>query len=293
MKRVYIPAVKTSTYRPYWRFLWVIPFTFYLITEYYSNTYIEGFATMELTARTNAIAMLVILSLGSWVIYYVTSILLLLQTRSDTYQLQNQSLVYQYSHMSDRIDETRRVRHDLRHHLVLIQHYLEDKKYEDLQSYLNRYAHSLPFEETLTYCDHYTINALLAYYGQRAKDDGITWNVKVFYPANLPFSAEDLTIVFSNLLENALDAYREISEDGRARTIDVQGRFRNDMLIFQVTNHTLHTAFPDENGLLPSTKHSGKGIGLESVRTIAQKYHGNVSITSIDQTFCVKVTLLI
>ncbi len=182
----------------------------------------------------------------------------------------------QYHSMESRIHEAKKIRHDLRHHFVMISQYLNDGQIEEAQSYIDQYYKALPFEEALTYCEHYATNALLTYYGQVAKEKEIPFEVKLHMPKDISIKTEDLTVVFGNLLENAVHA----NEDGMRESSDFQpwikinGNYDGSSLTLSVKNASLHEAQMNDKGQYISTKHEGVGIGVKSVNDMVDKYDG-------------------
>ncbi len=203
--------------------------------------------------------------------------------------------VYQneYSTMKSRITEARRARHDIRHHFVMINTYINDGKYEEAKNYIDQYYKALPFEESLTYCEHYQTNALLTYFVQRAKADNIAYEVKVNFPSDMDIPADDLTVILGNLLENALDASVQSTQEdpGFETFVSVKGTFQKNLLLLTVENNTLHQAKQDEKNRFISTKHEGVGIGIDSSRTIAEKYNGYLRIEQSEGKFTANVAL--
>ncbi len=200
----------------------------------------------------------------------------------------------QYASMTTRIAEAKKVRHDMRHHFVMINQYLQDGNYDEASNYIDQYYQSLPFEESLTYCEHYATNALLTYYSQLAKNEGIKTKIQVNFPAELPVGVEDLTVIIGNLFENAVHACTSgLREDDHFQAnIEVKGNFDGNMLMFTITNTSLHEARTDNSGRYISSKHEGHGIGICSVQEIAEKYAGNLRIEQTNGMFKANVMLI-
>lgn len=69
------------------------------------------------------------------------------------------------------MDETSRVRHDMRQHLRVLAALLEQKQYEEMQTYLCRYTRE--FQERLTYqtyCKNQVTDAILHYYEEICRE---------------------------------------------------------------------------------------------------------------------------
>lgn len=122
------------------------------------------------------------------------------------------------------------------------------------------------------YCQNPLINAALTVYLSRAREEGIPITVSVDLPQNLNCSG-DLSIVLSNLVENALIASRKQPED--RRNITVLARRQGDMLNILVKNLFDAPVALDEEGL-PVTKVKGHGIGMKSLARFRDKYGASV-----------------
>ncbi len=199
----------------------------------------------------------------------------------------------QYSSIHRRVEIAKKTRHDLRHHFVMINQYLEDGKIEEAKEYINRYYKALPFEEALMYCDHYGTNALLTYFSQRAANQDVEKTIQVHYPQELPIPDEDLTVVFGNLLENALDGCMECMQaDPNCKPyFHVRGNFAGNMLTFSVRNSMVGEAKQDKHGVFLSTKHEGNGVGISSVKGIVEKHGGSMEIKQENGEFLVNVMM--
>ena len=97
--------------------------------------------------------------------------------------------------------------------------------------------------------------------------------ISVDLPQDLTCSG-DLSIVLSNLVENALIASGKQPED--RRNITVLARQQGDMLNILVKNLFDAPVLLDEEGL-PVTKVKGHGIGMKSLARFRDKYGASVS----------------
>ena len=121
----------------------------------------------------------------------VTGLLILLLT---CFQLalgeQNHQLAMQtmpYGNLQEKIAEARRAKHDVRHHITLMQEYLNEGNYAALRDYLNRYGKSLPDDSPLCYCENPAANAVLLYFAQQAKESGIEYTVRPIFRGSFPY----------------------------------------------------------------------------------------------------------
>ena len=93
----------------------------------------------------------------------------------------------QYENLQEKITEVRRAKHDVRHHITLMQEYLNTKNYTALSEYLKQYRMSLPDDTPVQFCANPAANAVLVYFAQQAKEQGITYLVKTEIPEKSTF----------------------------------------------------------------------------------------------------------
>ncbi len=235
----------------------------------------------------------VMLCLGTIFVYMMVSRLIRehrqnQQLREKEYMLTMQQ--NQYMHLQDRIEEARRAKHDLRHHLHLISAYLNDGKTEELRAYLQEYSASIPDDSRISYCDHYAANALLMYFASQAENFGIRWEVSVDLPLFVGIPDNILTVVLGNLLENAIAACKKEADSPRIR---IYGRTDDSAVFFKISNTCTQRLKKSPSGQYPSTTAGGQGIGLRSVQNIAEAYDGIMETNQTDGVFTVSVMLTI
>lgn len=207
---------------------------------------------------------------------------------------------YQYEKIQEEMDNSRRFRHDFRHHISLMQSILQDNSFNDyeklrsLSAYLDEYAGSLPELEEIYYCENHVINLLLNYYASRCKEAAVQMDIHVYTEGFIPIEDTDLCTIIGNIILNAMEAASQAeTHDHRIAVTLAQ---KNHSLYFVVENgfsgELLYTS--NENMYL-STKHAGEGLGLASVIRIAERYGGSCEFgcsPDNDQIFCSRVFFL-
>ena len=103
----------------------------------------------------------------------------------------------QYIHITQDIENTRRLRHDMRHHLNALYDLLRQGKAEEAERYLKEIIGATERTETEWFCRDLTVNALLQNYIGRAREAGIACTVKAEC-GELPLSPVDLTVILAN-----------------------------------------------------------------------------------------------
>lgn len=289
VKKVFTPAVEAEPTGREWRYLWLIPATFYVIW-YYAFYLNRAGSSLEIALRPQTTLFLLAVNVGAILIYYVISCLIAEQCRTlelteRNHQLTMQTL--QYENLQEKIHEARRAGHDVRHHIALMREYLAGGDYTALRAYLDQYDKSLPQGGTLRCCDNAAANAVLVYFAGEAKNAGIDWHARTHIPKDAGIPDTDVSVLFGNLLENAVEACRREPEG--TRRITVRADTDGGALCLTVDNTCTLPPRCAPDGTLLSAKHEGAGMGTRSVRTIAEK-HGGVCRWEIrDGMFCASV----
>ena len=286
--KIYTPAVEHEPSGIEWHYLWIIPSTFYLMWSYtiYGNA---SSSSLETALRPSNVVFFFFINAGAFLIYSVVSKLVLEQQKIMELQARNHQLstqALQYGNLQDKITEARRAKHDVRHHITLMKKYVDDKDYDALSEYLNNYQKSIP-DEHILFCENTAVNAILSYFSGQARTFGITYTVSASIPENIPITETDLSILFGNLLENAMDACN--TESIGDKKIIVRANTDDHSLCITVDNTFSGSLNINEDGRFISSKHDGLGLGTESIKSIAGKYNGVCQFESNNGMFYASV----
>ena len=184
----------------------------------------------------------------------------------------------------------RRIRHETRGHLNNIKGMLHNGEYACAEDYILRMDESMGgFELTLRTGNPVT-DVIVNDKRQQCEDQGIPFRTDFHYPDSGSFDAFDVGIVLQNLLQNALEACEKVSEG--ERFISLAGRRKGRFLLIEVKNSFAGDLVWGADGLPVTDKKtdvSMHGIGLSSVRRIAEKYMGEMEVCPENQVFRVTV----
>lgn len=273
-----------------WNYYWLVPVVFYVIWQYQVN---GGTQTgLENIENPDNVVFLFIINFGSLLIYYI--MLTLDGQLARNLELEEQQHYQDLEHIAfqslqERMEETRRMRHDLRHHIHTVSYYLEEKEYDKLQAYVNEYRSSIPDGDRIRFCENRIVNNILFYFASQAKENKIDFSVQLAIPDDLHVSDHEISVLLGNLLENALDACME--QEQSDRRIIVKGKGDDHSLLFTIDNTCENQIKRSKKGELLSTKPHGNGIGVSSARKIVERYHGFFSADKKGNMFCVSFML--
>lgn len=117
---------------------------------------------------------------------------------------------------------------------------------------------------------------------KRAKGKGIEFEAKIAEGCLSFMNQEDINIIFTNAIINAIEACEKIT-DGKKEIKIKAGENLNDTLIY--VKNTVSSE--RKKGILRTSKKNSKlhGIGMISIQECVEKYNGYVSIEEDESTF--------
>ena len=185
----------------------------------------------------------------------------------------------QYEKIVGDMENTRRMRHDLRHHYNALNDMLDRGQTDEMKAYLSDVIDTTIKRDSEAYCKNMTVNGLLQYYVGLARDENIQCDVRAEC-GELAIDAADLTVLFGNAMENAINACLKCSGE---RWISIQVGTVSDSLAIEISNSCkeahINRRFQSEDGFLSAeaflSDRSDGGHGLRSIAHTAQKYDGS------------------
>lgn len=290
VRRYFIPMLDNRRVGNEWNYYWLVPTVFYIIWQYQIN---GGTKTgLENIQNPYNVVFLFIINFGSLLIYYIMLKLdgqLVKNLELEEQQRYQDLELVAFQTLQERMQETRRMRHDLRHHIHMVNYYLEEKEYDKLQEYVNTYRDSIPDGERIRFCENRMVNNILFYFAIQAKEQHIDFSVKLAIPDDLHVNDHEISVLLGNLLENAVEACAE--QKDKKRRIIVKGKGDANSLIFTIDNTCENEILRDKKGELLTTKPHGNGIGVSSAKKIVERYNGFFSADKRGDMFCVSFLL--
>lgn len=170
----------------------------------------------------------------------------------------------------EREAETKRMRHDLRHHYESIASMARDGDTEAILRYIGENEKN--YEKSRVWCLNTTINGILASFDRKCEEKKILFSASADIPAISPVKDVDYVAVLANLIENALNETERIGSGGPV-TADIKSTLGKIVIV--VTNPSGDIKI--ENGIPLK-----RSIGIDSIITAVRKYNGEVNYTLSD-----------
>lgn len=180
-------------------------------------------------------------------------------------------------------ENTRKLRHDMRHYVINTSELIKAGDTEGALRYLNDWDGELSEASVKQYCYNRTINNILSAYERKTTAANAEYICKASAAADLPVKDVHLVAILANLLENALIGCKE--SDARHPKIDIYIREKAGKLIIVCNN-----SCPDKLEIVGNLP-KNKGIGISSILSACGNYNGKIDYTVKDSVCSVCVLL--
>ena len=203
-------------------------------------------------------------------------------------QVKNQ--VNMYRSISEKFESQKRKTHEFKNQIMCIESLLAKKQYDELKKYVKNINGDLNKELDLINTNHVIINAVLNTKYQEMTEKKIVFVFRVNNLAEVGIRDEDIVIILSNLLNNAIEACNKCS--GK-RIIRLKFIKESDHIIIAVKNtfnHIIHY----KDGEIKSTKISEEGehgVGIINIVRTIEKYGGSYVIQELEREFLFSIVI--
>lgn len=190
--------------------------------------------------------------------------------------------------MNQKVEESAKLRHDFRHHLRTLMTLSEEGRKEELEHYIRGITEINEGIQLGRLTENIELDALVQYYSNLAKSDGILFRTRLRLPAKLDFPIVDLCGLLGNLLENAVEACQR--QQRGEKTIFIAGQLQDSQIEF-VMDNSFDGELRTRGGGYLSSKRSGFGLGISSVLETVERYDGVINLYADCKGFHAEVSL--
>jgi len=208
-------------------------------------------------------------------------------------EMEIQTLKYQqsyYQELEENQKEVRKLRHDMKNHLNIIETFLRDDDIEQAKEYFADLSDDFSVS-THTFCDHSIVNAVLNAKYNLAVQEQIDCTMQVDLNESIQIDDLSLCSLLANTLDNAIEACRKIDSD-KPRWIVLKARSHNGHFSYEVSNSKANDIVCRHKKIITDKEDkTSHGIGLKTVAEIVEKHLGHLDISHTDNDFSITVII--
>lgn len=206
--------------------------------------------------------------------------------RAEFIELKNSMLQQSLNETKQAFQLWRKSIHDYKNNVLVLSQLAQNDDIDGIKKYLKKETDLIDRKIFCIHTGNSVIDVIINTKQHFAEAKGILFVVNAFLPKHGTIRDLDLANILGNLLDNAIEASMEEQDP----YIDVSIRQEKSFMLIKVTNKYC--------GELPGNMRSSKknkifhGIGIESVKSTVEKYHGEFSIKKQDNEVVVQILLL-
>lgn len=182
-----------------------------------------------------------------------------------------------YNQIRDHIVSVRKIRHDMKNQLQTMLLLMENGQVEEAREHVCEVARLLDETSYQRYTGNTVADAVISAKQAECVNDHIVFSVEGNLPEDLQISGIDICSVFSNVLDNAIHACRNLQK-GERREIDLKVEYRHPVVRIKCRN-TAVSKIKAKNAQNLSAEH---GWGLEILQEIVERYQGGMELLQED-----------
>lgn len=206
-------------------------------------------------------------------------------------ELVNEKLDMQYKYylmVKESQEKMKQVYHDMNNHMENIRSLKNSS--EDVNEYINNIEDEVKNNKNI----YNTGNALLdIILYEKSKDcikNNIDFNVGIDFSKCEFIDMIDISSIFSNLIDNAIEACNKIDDNNIEKYITIKGIFIKSYYVVRCENSKTNKVIIKNNKILTSKKNKFlHGIGLDSIKSSIKKYNGELKIKNSEFKFITSI----
>lgn len=183
-----------------------------------------------------------------------------------------------YKDIEMRREELAKIRHDMSEQFIVIQQLVHQGNYEKAEEMLNILKEYVAATKEYIYCADPVVNAIMGENERVCQQNNIRLKHHLEILQPLRINPVAICSIFSNLLRNAIAAAKEVKNDA---FVEIKAAMKGDYIHIRVENSF--------SGECEKSKKKRKGYGLEILRTLADKYHGQMETEIKGDKYIVKI----
>ena len=213
----------------------------------------------------------------------------ILQEENNTLVMEEQLQHQKYCEMVEVMEQNRELIHDTKHHFLVVQEYLKNEEYENLQKYIKQISDEFQRTVPKVYTGIKILDFILEQKRVVAQKSGIRYEIDTMLLTGIPTTEQETCALFGNLLDNAIEACCLVETE--EKWIEIQINQSNQLLSIEVLN-TFEIPCIRKQGVFETIKEerSVHGYGIKSLRRIVDKHQGLITYEEKEKIFITKIT---
>lgn len=194
-----------------------------------------------------------------------------------------------YSQINDILEDMRIIKHNLKNSLIIIDTYNKTNQKEKLQKYVDELLNETNVLVVPQIDKENIITSYLSYKVEQAKANEIKVDIENNLTSTINIDKTDICQVIGNIMDNAIEANKKNID----KYIKLLLYNKDNYMIIKSENPAKEPLLIKDNVILTTKKDAKKhGLGLKSIKKIAEKHDGSLEAELTNEVFQIKAVFL-
>lgn len=221
------------------------------------------------------------------VVFYLINDILKRETKireNKIFQIKVQNQTDMYRTVSENFAKQRRITHEYKNQILCIESLIAAKNYDELEKYVSKVSGHLSTELDYIKTNNVIVDVILNSKYREILDKKIVFIFKINDLSEIGICDEDIVVILSNLLNNAIEACEKCTEK---KVIKMKFVKEKDNVIISVKNTYDGELVIEDGEIQTSKKHDidEHGIGIKNIIDVITKYQGSYVIQNNENEF--------
>lgn len=187
--------------------------------------------------------------------------------------------------------ENRRLVHDFKNHLVVINGYIQDKQLDQAENYISILT-NIAQNHSIIRSGCSVVDAVLTSKYDLATKQSTEFNIiEMILPENIASIERNIALILATGLDNALESTNKIS-DIQNRWINILIRHDANYIYLQIENSTADVVIIKNNTVVTTkTSRENHGFGLATIQDSVETCNGKLKLSYEDYVFSLTALL--
>lgn len=201
--------------------------------------------------------------------------------------LVNEKLDMQYKYylmVKESQEKMRQVYHDMNNHMENIKSLKNSS--EDVNKYINNIEDEIKESKNIYNTGNVLLDIIFYEKSKVCMESNIDFNVGIDFSKCDFIEMIDISSIFSNLIDNAIEACNKIDDDNIEKYITIKSTFIKGYYVVRCENSKTNKVIIKNNKIFTSKKDKFlHGIGIDSIKSSIKKYNGELKIKDSEHKF--------
>ncbi|MDY2628032.1 MAG: GHKL domain-containing protein [Lachnospiraceae bacterium] len=196
-------------------------------------------------------------------------------------RIQNELQYRHYEELEQKYRESRKILHDMKNHLQAVEQLYEGENKTAGDHYVKNLYHMINILGEKYYSSNHMLNIILNEKLAHAQSAGIQVTAEVGDADFDDLDDMDITVIFANLLDNAIEAAGETENPWLELKIDTV----NDFRVISLRNSR------NTSRVCEGRKQGHMGLGLVNVGNALMQYHGSMERSGTEKEYSISIMI--